>query len=232
MESTNTTNTTLRRCIYAPATVRVRSSEDGKAESRTIEGYAILFNTPSAIMWEDEKKTLREQIAPEAVTQELLDSSDIKMTMNHDFSCLLARSKMGKGTLSYAIDAKGVRFSFEAPQTDDGDRALELVRRGDIDGCSFMFTCSYRDPDVTSEASTDKETGRRDVIYTIHTITGIYDFTLTPMPAYPDTEVSARELRELTSHAGADLNAAPSDAQLREQEAQLQEMRREAAREL
>lgn len=225
--------TTLKRCIYAPATVRIRSAEDDQKPSRTIEGYAILFNTPSAILWADDKETVREQIAPEAVTQDLLDSSDIKMTMNHDFSCLLARSKKGKGTLSYSIDAKGVRFSFEAPKTDDGDRALELVGRGDIDGCSFMFTCSYRDPDVTSEATTDKETGRRDVLYTIHTITGIYDFTLTPMPAYPDTEVSARELRELTSRAGAAPSAAPSDAQLRqEQEAQLQEMRREAAREL
>lgn len=31
-------------------------------------------------------------------------------------------------------------------------------------------------------------------MYTIRAITGIYDFTLTPMPAYPDTEVDVRSL--------------------------------------
>lgn len=81
------------------------------------------------------------------------------MTMNHDFATLLARSKRGEGTLQYDVDERGVHFSFDAPNTDDGDRALELVRRGDIDGCSFMFSCSYRTPDVTSETT---KTRRRE----------------------------------------------------------------------
>ena len=44
----------------------------------------------------------------------------------------------------------------------------------------------------------NKETGKAETLYTIHAILGIYDFTLTPMPAYPDTEVNARDLRGLT----------------------------------
>lgn len=186
--------------FHSAGTVHVRSQQgsEGDAESRTIEGYAILFNTPSAPLWEDDEEVVVEQVAPEAVTKDFLDGCDIKMTMNHDFATLLARSKRGKGTLQYDIDTKGVHFTFDAPQTDDGDRALELVRRGDIDGCSFMFTCDYRDPDVTCEVSKDKNSGKEVKLYTIHAIRGIYDFTLTPMPAYPDTEVSARTLRNLT----------------------------------
>ena len=185
--------------FHSAGTVHVRSKQDSEAdaESRTIEGYAILFNTPSAPLWEDEDEVIREQIAPEAITKDFLGGCDIKMTMNHDFATLLARSKRGEGTLQYDVDTKGVRFTFDAPHTDDGDRALELVRRGDIDGCSFMFTCSYRFPNVTSETTKNADTGKAETLYTIHTITGIYDFTLTPMPAYPDTEVSARALREM-----------------------------------
>ncbi|MBO5246147.1 MAG: hypothetical protein J6B28_02680, partial [Eubacterium sp.] len=40
---------------------------------------------------------------------------------------ILARSKNGKGTLTYSVDDKGVYFEFEAPKTVDGDKALELV---------------------------------------------------------------------------------------------------------
>lgn len=177
--------------------MRSQQGSEGDAASRTIEGYAILFNTPSAPLLADDEEEIREQIAPEAITKDFLDGCDIKMTMNHNFATLLARSKRGEGTLQYDVDTKGVHFTFEAPNTDDGDRALELVRRGDIDGCSFMFTCNYREPDVTVETTKDEDSGKTVKLYTIHAVGGIYDFTLTPMPAYPDTEVSARALREL-----------------------------------
>lgn len=197
MEQT-TNNQPLKRQLYAPATVCLRAKAEGsEGESRTIEGYAILFNSPSAPLWEDEDEVAREQISPDAITRNLLDGSDIKMTMNHNFDQLLARSKQGKGTLTYEVDERGVKFAFEAPHTTDGDRAIELVRRGDIDGCSFMFACSYSDPQCVSRTVTkNKDTGKAEVLYTIRSITGIYDFTLTPMPAYPDTEVDVRSLLE------------------------------------
>ena len=94
--------------FHSPGTVHVRSRQgsEGEGESRTIEGYAILFNTPSAPLWEDEDEVVREQIAPEAITKDLLDGCDIKMTMNHDFARLLARSKRGEGTLQYDVDER------------------------------------------------------------------------------------------------------------------------------
>lgn len=186
----------IKRQLYAPATVCLRANGEGEnTESRTIEGYAILFNTPSAPLWEDEDEVAREQISPEAITRDLLDGCDIKMTMNHNFDQLLARSKQGQGTLQYEIDERGVKFSFEAPHTADGDKAIELVRRRDIDGCSFMFTCSYYDKNcVERKVTKNAETGKAEIMYTIRAITGIYDFTLTPMPAYPDTEVDVRSL--------------------------------------
>lgn len=189
-----------KRILHFTASgVHLRSKAEGSDEpSRTIEGYAIRFNEPSGVLFEDCEATYREQIAPSAITRDLLDRSDILMTIEHDYKALLARSKNGKGTLSYEIDEHGVRFSFEAPRTADGDKAVELVRRGDIDGCSFMFRCSYNDPTaVTAERTYNKETDKTDVLYTIHAVRSIHDFTLTANPAYNTTSVEARSLIDL-----------------------------------
>ena len=177
--------------------VHVREGEEG-GSSRTIAGYAIMFGVQSEVLWADERSEAREVIAREAVTQELLDGSDIKFTMFHDRQLILARSNKGKGTLSYSIDEKGVSFEFEAPATADGDKALELVRRGDIAGCSFAFSTYYYDDNYVSPA-TEIVDGIEVVTYTVRQILSIDDFTLAADPAYPSTSVDVRELREAIS---------------------------------
>lgn len=64
---------------------------------------------------------------------------DIKMTLWHNREKLLARSNRGEGTLALTVDEIGVKYSFEAPNTPDGNTALELVRRGDLSGSSFTY---------------------------------------------------------------------------------------------
>lgn len=182
-----------KREIFTASQLRLREI-DGTEESRTITGYAILFDVPSAPLYEDEGEVIREVIAPEAVSLELLDNSDIKMTMFHDRQLLLARSNKGSGTLSYGIDNKGVYFEFEAPDTADGDKAIELVKRGDIAGCSFAFSTRYYDRAFVEESVVHGD--KVEVTYRVKVITGIYDFTLAADPAYPDTSVEAREIVE------------------------------------
>lgn len=180
-----------KREIFTASQLRLREI-DGQEESRTITGYAILFDVPSAPFYEDEEEVIREVIAPDAVSLELLDKSDIKMTMFHDRQLLLARSNKGSGTLSYGIDDKGVYFEFEAPDTADGDKAIELVKRGDIAGCSFAFSTRYYDRAFVEESVVHGD--KVEVTYRVKVITGIYDFTLAADPAYPDTSVEAREI--------------------------------------
>lgn len=191
----------ITRMLHTVTDLRVREAAEGKAASRTITGYAILFNTPSAPLYAYDDEEAREVIAPGAVTKELLDGCDIKMTMFHDRQLILARSRNGAGTLTYGVDEKGVYFEFDAPNTADGDKALELVRRGDISGCSFIFSTHYYDAAyVTRDVKRENE--KTVVTYTVNVITGIYDFTLAADPAYPDTtcEAEAREfVKELRS---------------------------------
>lgn len=188
-------NELVKREIQTAGKLFVRESAPGEAQSRKICGYAIMFNVPSVILDKDEHYEEREVIKPCAVTKALLDSSDIIMTMYHNREIVLARSNKGKGTLSYRIDSKGVFFEFDAPNSPNGDEALELVRRGDITGCSFIFgSYYYNDEYVRREEK--KVNGVTQVTCYVLKMTGIYDFTITTKPAYSDTSVEAREAQE------------------------------------
>lgn len=228
METKN--KVTVKRERYTATELRIREAE-GK-ESRTITGYAILFNTPSAPFYEDDEEEVREVIAPSAVSKELLDTCDIKMTMFHDRQLILARSNNGTGTLSYSVDDKGVAFEFEAPNTVDGDKALELVRRGDIAGCSFMFATHYYDRGYVSR-TVERKDGKTNITLTVNTITGIYDFTLAADPAYPDTTCEAGQ-REIVDdlHRDKTEKAEPRAEENKNLRKQVREMRRAAAQKI
>ena len=211
----------VNRILHSGTDLRVREAQEGEAASRTITGYAILFGVPSEPLYAYDDEEAREVIAPGAVTKELLDGCDIKMTMFHDRQLILARSKNGAGTLTYGVDDKGVYFEFEAPNTVDGDKALELVRRGDISGCSFAFSTHYYDSAYVSR-DVQRVDGKTIITYTVNVITGIYDFTLAADPAYPDTNCEAevreliRELREPEQPDGKEEREKKAREQVRE----------------
>lgn len=213
----------VKRALCTVSDLRVREAAEGEAQSRTITGYAILFGVPSVPLYSYDDEEAREVISAGAVTKELLDSSDIKFTMFHNPQLILARSKNGSGTLSYTVGDKGVAFEFEAPNTVDGDKALELVRRGDIAGCSFAFTTHYYDQAYVTRDVT-RENGKTVITYTVNVITGIYDMTLAADPAYPDTSCEA-ETRELITELRAPEQPAVDKEKVREQ---VREMRRAA----
>lgn len=163
----------------------LREAAEGGSESRTIEGYAIVFGVESRIL-SDYWDNYREIIEPDAITEERLKEMDIKMTMYHNREKILARSTNGEGTLKLSVDDVGVKYSFEAPNTVDGDTALELVKRGDLSGSSFMFWTDERN--VSYERRSDDIMLRR-----VKTIGMIYDMTIAADPAYEQTTVAARE---------------------------------------
>ena len=164
----------------------LREAKEGKNESRTIEGYAIVFGVESRIL-ADYWDNYREIIEPGAITEERLKEMDIKMTMYHNREKILARSNNGEGTLKLRVDEVGVHYEFEAPNTVDGDTALELVKRGDLSGSSFMFWTDEKSG-VSYEKRSDGMMLRR-----VKTIGMIYDMTIAADPAYEQTTVAARE---------------------------------------
>lgn len=191
-----------KRTIAVLADLHIREAASGE-ESRAIEGYVLKFGVRSRLLcdWWD---YYYEVLEPGCVTREMLDRQDIKLTMFHDRQLILARSNKGTGTLNYEVDAVGVRFWAEMPRTVDGDKALELVQRGDIAGCSFCYSTDEGDSEnaVSYERLKEKtENGEDLLLRHVKRIDNVYDFTLATDPAFEQTTVSRREVEE----AGVDL---------------------------
>ena len=184
-----------KRTIAIVSGLRIREATDG-AESRTIEGYALKFGVRSRLLC-DWWNNYYEVLEPGCVTREMLDKQDIKLTIFHDRQLVLARSNKGNGTLSYEVDKVGVKFWAEMPHTVDGDKALELVSRGDIAGCSFIYSTDEDDSEnaVSYERLDEKGDDGEDILLRhVKRIDNVYDFTITTDPAYEQTDVSKREV--------------------------------------
>lgn len=155
-------------------------------DSRTVEGYAVVFNSQS------EDLGFYETINPAAITEEVLKRSDVFCLFNHDQDKVLARSKYGTGSLQLQLDEQGLKYTFTAPNTDLGNELLEYLRRGDIDSSSFAFTVST---DEGSEVWTTGTDGRqyREILK----IDELHDVSPVWNPAYSSTSVSQRTLDKL-----------------------------------
>lgn len=153
-------------------------------DSRKIEGRSIVFNSLSQDFggW-------KEEISPDAISDEIINASDILFLLNHsDSRGILGRKRKGSGSLSTEIREDGVYFSFDAPQTSLGDELLEYLRRGDITQCSFAFT-------VDDDNWEEQEDGT--YIRTIKKFHRIYDMSAVYTPAYTDTEVKCARFAEI-----------------------------------
>ena len=165
--------------------VEIRSVAEAPVagEGRTISGYAVVFGVESRVLWDWDGEFV-EVIERGAIDEALINSSDVKALYNHDRDHLLARSTNGEGTLKLTLDDRGLRFEFEAPETTAGNDVLELVRRGDLKGCSFAFTAEAENIEYSKNG---EERLRR-----VKKLSGLYDVSVVVDPAYTQTSVDAR----------------------------------------
>lgn len=155
--------------------------EEEEIEERIIEGYAIVFNELS-----EDLGGFREMIMPEAVTQELIDKSDIYYLFNHsDNSIPLARSNHGQGSLELTIDNKGLKYRFNCINSE----FYELVKRGDLSKSSFAFSLPKDGSGEIWEKNSEYNYVRKIV-----KIEQLYDCSAVLVPAYSATELYARNL--------------------------------------
>ncbi len=168
------------RCQLSDVRIEQRDDEGG---GRTVTGYAAKFDKWSEPIcgW------FVEQIRAGAFDG--CDTTDAIMCFNHNVDDILARTASGSLTLS--VDDVGLRFSFEAPNTSLGNDMVELLRRGDIDKCSFCFVVG-----ADEWVYADEKNGLKHDQRTILKISKLYDVALVVYPAYPDTEASVRHLEE------------------------------------
>ena len=152
-------------------------------EERIIEGYAIVFNELS-----EDLGGFREMILPEAVTQELIDKSDIYYLYNHNNDSIpLARCNHGSGSLELTIDSKGLKYRFNCLNSE----FYELVKRGDLDKSSFAFSLPKDGSGEIWEKSSEYNYVRK-----ITKIEQLFDCSAVLVPAYSATELYARNLNK------------------------------------
>jgi len=131
-------------------------------ESRTVEGYAVLFDAFS------EGQETKEMIITGAIDDAVIKRSNIFALLNFDDTRgILARSKYGKGTLDLTIDSLGLKYRFEAPHTKLGDELLEYLRRGDLDQSAFSYMVAEEEYDTNSDGSLVRMIKKIDQIFDI-----------------------------------------------------------------
>lgn len=142
-------------------------------DSRLVEGYALLFNHESRDLG------FTEVILPSAITQEVIDRSDIWALLNHEEDKKLARCNKGVGNLKLELDEIGLKYSFRALNNALGDSLLEYLDNKMICESSFSF-----------HTKEDRWTKENDVYKReISDIDALFDVSPVWNAAYSDTVV-------------------------------------------
>ena len=152
--------------------IRVATGDDG---TNTVSGYAILYNALSCDLG-----GFKETIAPGALTRTLVECPDVLCLRDHESSLLLGRTT--SGTLTLTEDNIGLQFVCQLPNTSAANDLAESLRRGDIDTCSFGFSC------VNDTWTQDAE---GNVIRCLLDI-DLFEVSVVSFPAYADTSAALR----------------------------------------
>ena len=209
--------------------LQLREPQEGQEESRQIEGRPIVFGVRSVNLtpWSSTRKVY-EILEPGCISRELLQKSDVILNLNHSNMVpdVLGRYRnTDKDTLSLELRGDGIDCRCELPHTNNADDALELIKRGDINGMSFAFDDDYEDTEngVSYERTNDVEDGKEIWLRHVKRIKGLYDVAIVTHPAYEQTSVGMREV--------SDRIDAAIEAQLKREAGQQETDEEKAARE-
>lgn len=140
-------------------------------DSPKITGYAAVFNSPS------EDMGFIEKVDPHAFDDTLTD--DVRALWNHNADAVLGRTK--SGTLRLSVDAKGLKYEIDPPDTQAARDLITSMKRGDVDSSSFGF--------ITNDDKWDYST--TPPTRTLLNVS-LMDVSPVTYPAYPASSSEAR----------------------------------------
>lgn len=160
----------IRKFVATDIETRATETED-----RVISGYINKFNTRSQYMG------FYEEVRNGAFDKTLNDGHNIFAMYNHDSNMILGSTR--SGSLKLSTDDIGLKFELRVNDKVSYARDLyELVKAGDISGCSFGFYVNDDDWSYTED---------RIDLRTINEVE-LMEVTITPFPAYLDSEANCR----------------------------------------
>ncbi len=149
-------------------------NEDGSAKKLVLRGYPILFNSPTKV-YDWCYGEITETILPTALDGVNLD--DVFLIVCHNLENVLGKNNVN---MTVKIEDVGVYLECELPNTQLARDTYNLIEAKIIDGMSFGFKTSDR---VNPETLTR----------TITHFDAVYEFSITPLPAYKDAVIIAKE---------------------------------------
>lgn len=154
----------------------IRANEPAGSDGLILEGMPIVYDQPTTI--NDPAGKYIEIIRSGALDQ--ADLSDARLLYNHDLNKVpLARTPK---TMQFLKDPAGLKMVANLPDTTEAKSVHTAVMRGDLSGMSFAFKVP------PGGDSYDAATNTR----TINKIEKVYEISVVPFPAYPQTSVEAR----------------------------------------
>ena len=155
---------------------KIRSVE---GDDHRIEGVAIVYNKPSQDMG------FIEYVSPHAL--EGVDLSQLLLLYSHDYQNVLA--SIQSGTLKVDNQPDGLHFVAELPNTSLGNDVAELVSTKRVGGMSFGFQIADGGDQWKQQGNT--------AVHIVNQISSMSEISITPIPAYQETQVSTQVQRSL-----------------------------------
>ena len=150
------------------------------AETVTIRGLAVPYDSPTEIGdW------FIERVDPDALSDSL-DNQDIVLLTGHE-GMPLART--GAGTMRLESRKDGLHFEADLDRRDTHAESIAIkLERRDLTGVSIGF--------VVEAAQWTFRDGRGELDERLITEAELLEVSLTPFPAYRDTDVELKEIRD------------------------------------
>lgn len=155
-----------------------QTTQEQTDNSNKVEGYALLFNTPSKDLG-----GFTETIDPKALDG--VDLSQVVMLDQHDYSKPLA--SVSAGTLELDVDDKGLHFTATLdPSVTYASDTLSNVKNGNINSMSYRF-------DLADGADQWAKDDQGNITRTINQIKDLFEVSTVTVPAYDETNVEVEK---------------------------------------
>ena len=185
------------RTMAVPLTeLEWRESKSGDG-SRVLTGYASVFGVRTTL-YNGRDYQMDEIIAPSAFDAVLAGSPDVHLNIGHDNNKSMARTTapgpMSK--LQLTADAHGLRvYARLNPENRAVQELTPMMNDGVMDQMSFAFQ-----PGVETSVTETDAAGRQTDVFTIESVSDLYNTCVCARGAYPTTAAALRTLALSGAH--------------------------------
>lgn len=186
--------------------IDLKTRTEENSSEKIISGYINKFNTRSQYMG------FYEEVSKGAFDKTLADGHNIYAMYNHNADMILGSTK--SGSLKLNVDNIGLHFELRInPNISYASDIAELVKSGDLEGCSFGFWVTDDEWTYTEDKIDLRIIKELELI----------EVTITPFPAYLDSEANCRsfELHNKEVEKAKELRDLEKEIELLEIEAEL-----------